>query len=382
MRVLDLGEYLAGPFTSTVLSDLGAEVIRIQPIERKSMKSIFVKSILGQDPYYFGINRDKKSVLLNLKSAKGKEIFYALVKESHAITHNFRPGAAKKLDIDYATLRKLNPRIVYCNITGYGPTGPYAHLPAYAPVLEALGGHSARATDSTGMPVMAAVPYVDYCAAMFAASAILAALRAAERTGEGQEIDVSLLSTALYLLHVAAASYFRTGELPKAGQPSGGLFTYFETKDGYVFLGAHRSFEMACVAIGRDDLIHDPRFITLEKRDENRIELHDIVQEVLLTRGSEEWTRIFSAHDVACGPVRSLDQVFEDPHLIEMDTLVPQKKQGEEWKVIRAAFKMPGARQELKPADLPGESTDQVLSDLLGFSAQELQRLRETEAIA
>jgi crotonobetainyl-CoA:carnitine CoA-transferase CaiB-like acyl-CoA transferase len=386
VRVLDLSKRLAGPFASTILSDFGAEVIRIAPLHRAKEEAL-TEPILGQHNYYFTVNRNKKSILLNLKEKEGRDVFYNLVRKSHVVIDNFRPGVVEKLGIDFPTLSLINPKIICCSITGYGSTGPYASRPSYDGTIQALSGVMSITGEPGGRPLLVGVPIADLAAPLFAAHAILAAVFDAERTGKGQRIETSMLASMISLLQVHAANYFTTGEIPgPAGSGQNllkGVVHYgvFKTKDGYIFITAHRSFYNLCKAIGREDLITDSRFDTQAKRRQRGEELNSIAQEVIETRETKKWFEIFDQTDVPYAPINTVDEVFKDPQVVHLGVIATQEKLGQRINIIRNPVSMPGVKKELEPAALPGENTEEILTKILGYSEATIGELRKKEII-
>ncbi|MDY7033272.1 MAG: CoA transferase [Thermodesulfobacteriota bacterium] len=381
IRVLDLSERLAGPFASTILCDFGAEVVKIAPLYRVEEEPL-TEPLLGQDNYYFTINRNKKSILLNLKKPEGKDIFHRLVKKSDIVINNFRPGVVEKLGIDYSTLNSINQKIVCCSITGFGSSGPYASRPCYDGIIQALSGAMSVTGEPGGKPLVSGMPIADFSAPLFAAHAILAALFDAQRTGQGQNIEVSLLASTISLLQLHAADYFTSGDIPgPAGSGENvikGVVNYgaFKTKDGYIFLTAHRSFEKFCKAIGREDLIENPRFNSPAKRRKNREELNSIAIEILAKKETEEWCEILNKADVPHTPINSVDKALLDPQVLHLGMRISQEKQGQKFEIIGSPIKMPGIKKKFEPAALPGESTDEVLTNILDLKKETIEELR------
>ena len=386
VRVLDLSERFAGPFASTILCDFGAEVIKIASLEREKEEPL-TTPLLGQDSYYFSLNRNKKSILLNLKEPEGKEIFYKLVQKSHVVINNFRPGVVEKLEIDYPSLNRINPKIICCSITGFGSSGPYASRPSYDGIIQALSGVMCITGEPGGRPLLAGVPIADASAPLFAAHAILAALFDVQRTGQGQNIETSLLASTVSLLHVQASDYFTTGEIP---EPAGSgenllkgiaLYGAFKTKDGNIFLAAHRSFEKFCNAIGRKDLMADTKYNSRAKRRENNKELNSIIEKILVTKETKEWCEIFDKTDIPHAQINTVDKVFFDPQVIHLGMKIVQDKQGHKFEIIGCPIKMSKVRKEFEPAALPGESTEEILTNVLSLSKGAIEELRAKKII-
>lgn len=385
IRVLDLSQRVAGPYASTILADFGAEVIRVEPLDRKTDKPI-TAGVLGMDHYHFTINRNKKSLLLNLKHPKGKDIFYGLVKKSDVVLNNYRPGVLQRLGIDHPSLSRINPRIICCSVTGYGCSGPYSQRPTFDGAIQALAGIMSVTGDSRTGPVLAGIPVVDFSTPLFAASGILAALYDREKTGLGQDIEVSLLASAVSLLQYQVGEYFATGRPPGpvgSGRNMGLSPPYgaFKTKDRYIFIAGHRRVEAFYKVIGREDILQDSRFDTSEKRIKNSEKLLSIIDKIILTKSLEEWLRLLEAEDIPCSPINTVDKVFCDPQVLHLGILIVQEKAGQEIKIIGSPIKMPGSMTSYESAAFPGENTEEVLSRLLDYDEETIQKLKAEEVV-
>ena len=388
VRILDLTRALAGPFGSMLLADLGAEVIRVEaPRSRREVSGPLTYK--GMDPYELGVNRNKKSVVIDLTKEAGRQVFYDLVKVSDAVYDNYRPDVTKRLGIDYDTLKEINPRIISCSITGYGPTGPYRDRPAYDLTVQALGGGVAITGDPAGRPVRCGVAVADQSAGMLAAVGILAALHARQQTGVGQRVETSLLEAMVHQLALEIAMYTVSGWVP--GRMGGGnpiLVPYgiFKTKDDYVAVAAVLRFADLCRAIGKPELTENPRFARLELLVLNQHQLYPVLEEVFVTRTTEEWLQTLTAADIPCAPVNTIDKVLADPQVRHRDMLVDvEHAKGGTVRLVGNPLKMSAtpaeARKQFTSPPLLGQHTDEMLTDLLHYSPEKIAELRREEAI-
>ena len=387
LRVLDLSEIGAGPFCSMVLADLGAEVIRVSPPERKTRPAV-TGEFLGHDVYYFTLNRNKKSITLDIRRAR--KVFYDLAEKADVVLDNYRPGVMEKLGVDHDSLKLVNPGIVSCPITGFGPTGPHAHRPAYDLIAAALSGSMWLAGEGETGPLVSPFFIADIAAGMLACHGILAALYARERTGLGQKVDTSVLEAQIALMFVPAAHYFITGQMPgKAGSghglPTAAPYGTFRTRDGFVAVGGHRFFEKLCQALGRPDLLGDPRFDTPVKRRENKAQLLSLLQEIFLTRTTAQWLEALEAGDVPCAPVNRMDEGLADPQVLERGMVAQVDYQGTPIKGLGNPIKLsatpPDKRGVYRSPPAIGQHTREVLSQLLGYSESKIEELEKQGAI-
>jgi formyl-CoA transferase len=384
VRVIDLSRVLAGPYCTMMLGDLGAEVIKIeQPGLGDETRQWGPPYAGGESAYYLCVNRNKKGITLNLKSEKGKEILRELVKRGDVLVENFRVGTMERWGLGYEDLREINPGLIYCAISGYGPDGPYRHRPGYDFVIQAEGGIMSITGPVEGPPYKVGVAIVDITAAMFAATAILAALHERQRSGQGQRIDISLLECQVAWLANVASNYLISGERPKRygnAHPNIVPYEVFETADGYVALGVgnDRQYRAFCEAAGCEHLADDPRFATNPDRVRNRDILIPLLQEVFRQKTTQEWIDLFFEIDIPGGPINTIDRVFQHPQLVarQMVVEVPHPTAGTV-KLVRSPMNLsrtaPGVR---RPPPLLGEHTDQVLSGLLGYTPEQIKELR------
>ncbi|MEM2338260.1 MAG: CaiB/BaiF CoA-transferase family protein [Candidatus Bathyarchaeia archaeon] len=390
IRILDLSRILTGPFCSMILADLGAEVIKVEmPRSGDDARLWGPPFIRGESAYFLCLNRNKKSITLNLKSEKGKAIIYKLVKECDVLLENFKPGVTKRLGVDYETISKINPRIIYCSITGFGQTGPYQDYPAYDIVIEGMGGLMGITSEPDRPPRGVGIAIADIGAGMYAAIAILAALIAREKTGKGQWIDVSLLDSTVSLMTHMAANYFATGIVPKrdgSTHPNIAPYQCFKARDGKyltVAVGNDRIWRNFCEALGLADLAENPKFSTNPKRVKNRDELIPTLEKIFLNKTRDEWIDILLKKGVPCGPVYAIDEVFRDPQVLHRKMLVEiEHPKAGTIKQIGIPMKFSETPGEIRTAPpLLGQHTDEILKNLLGYSEEEINQLRKEGVI-
>jgi len=390
IRVLDLSRILTGPFCSMILADLGAEVIKVEmPGSGDDTRFWGPPFINGESAYFLCLNRNKKSITLNLKNEKGRGILYELIRKCDVLLENFKPGVARGLGVDYETISKVNPRIIYCSITGFGQTGPYRDYPAYDIVIQGMSGLMDITGEPDRPPVRIGVAITDIGAGMYAAIAILSALIAREKTGKGQWIDVSLLDSTVSWLTYMAANYFATGIAPKrmgSAHPNIVPYQCFKARDGKyltVAVGNDRIWKNFCEALGLEDLIENPKFATNPDRVKNKDELIPLLERAFLNRTRDEWILILLKKGVPCGPIYAIDEVFRDPQVQHRKMLVEieHPKIGK-IKQIGIPMKFSETPGEIRtPPPILGQHTKEILKNLLGYSEEEIKQLEREEII-
>jgi crotonobetainyl-CoA:carnitine CoA-transferase CaiB-like acyl-CoA transferase len=319
--VIDLSRVLAGPYCTMMLGDLGATVIKVEhPGKGDDTRHFGPPYIAGESAYYLGLNRNKQSILLDFSTPEGKERLLKLVSTATVLVENFRPGSLERQGLGYEALHAINPGLIYCSISGYGQTGPYASRPGYDFVAQAESGLMSVTGEIDGDPQRVGSPVGDVSAGMFACMAILAALRVRDHTGKGQYIDISLLETTISLLSNVSSNYLISGEEAQRfgnGHPNIVPYQAFHTEDGYVVVscGNDRLYQTLCHLLAREDLATDPRFATNPQRVRNRKELVPVLQEEFLRRRTDEWLPELRAAGIPCGPINTLSQIFNDPHI-------------------------------------------------------------------
>ena len=388
VRILDLSQMLAGPFGSMILADLGAEVIKIEKPDGGDIgRGMPPHFFHGESVYFLSVNRNKKSMTLDLKDPKGLAIFYRLVKISDAVFDNFRPGIMEKLRVDYESLKRINPRIISCSISGYGQTGPSKDQPAFDLIIQARGGIMSYTGEPGRMPVRMGAPMGDLTGGVYAAHGVLSALYQREKTGEGQRIDISLLDSQLSLQIYRALYYLYAGEIAGpvgSGHVSAHPIGAFKTKtfDIVIDTNTDKFFQELCERLGCPELASEPRFLTRADRLRNKDALYGILGGIFLRKTGEEWLEKLEGH-LPSGPVNTVDMALSDPQILSRNMVVETNhRSGEKMKLLGNPIKL-SAAPDGKPAPPPalGENTDQILRKFLNFSAEEIKILREKKII-
>jgi crotonobetainyl-CoA:carnitine CoA-transferase CaiB-like acyl-CoA transferase len=328
LLVLDLSRVLAGPYCSMTLSDLGAQIIKVEIPKKGDDTRAFPPFINKVSSYFLSVNRGKKSIAVDLKTQEGKEIIYKLVAKSDIFLENFRPGVTTRLAVDYETLRSINPRLIYCSISSFGQTGPYAKWPGYDLIIQGMGGLMGITGERGRLPVRVGMAVTDINAGMYATIAILSALRVRSQTGLGQYLDVSMLDASISLMTYIAGNYFATGKVPDrmgTAHPSIVPYQGFKTGDNKFILiaGANdRLFELFCKTIDQEKLSVDPRYRTNEERVKNRDSLIQHLQRVFMKKPRDKWVKAFRNVGFPCAPVYTIDEIFKDPQVLHRNMLV------------------------------------------------------------
>ncbi len=388
VRILDLSRATGGPFATLILADLGAEIIKIEaPPEASAGLStrdvVFPEAIYkGIDLYFFCLNRDKKSIGLNLRHQKGKEMFLELVKKSDVVFDNFRSGVLNKMGIDYNSLKKLNPRIISCSLTGFGSSGPLSDESAFDAIIQAYSGimHHINQRDVEGRLLWPGIAFADLNGAMMASGAILGALYAREHTGKGRRVEVSMLDVQLSVLIIDAVFQLN---LNKKYEGSRMLWGGYETEDDYIVVAIQRDrfWRNFCKALNREEWITDERFNTIPKRKEKREELSSLIEEVLKTKPINKWLKIFKENNVPHAPLLTIQQAVLHPHAQQSMIISLSHPEYGEIKVTGNPIKEPEVEQAHRWAPSLGEHTNEVLSELLGYNTQKIEELRKGNII-
>jgi formyl-CoA transferase len=387
--VIDLSRVLAGPYCTMLLGDYGAEVIKIeQPGSGDGSRRWGPPWISDESAYFLSVNRNKKSVTLNLKSEVGRRVLKELVSQADVLIENFKPGTTERMGIDYASLAADNPGLVYCSITGYGQSGPYRDRPGYDFMIQAQGGIMSVTGPVDGEPHKVGVAIVDITAGLFACTAILAALHEREKSGQGQSIDVALLDTQVAWLANVAHNYFATGEAPRRyGNAHANIVPYetFPTADGYVAvaIGTDGQYRRFCQIAERPDLWDDDRYQTNAGRVENRWELVPILQDLFRSRSTDYWIELLVEAKIPVGPINDIPAILSDPHIearamvqeIEHETAGMIKVLGQVAKFSRT----PSTIRHAPP--VLGADTEAILCGRLGYALDTVKAWQEEGSI-
>src|SRR6266508_493248 len=400
IRVLDLSRVLAGPWASQNLADLGAEVIKIERPgsgdDTRSWGPSFLKDKEGKDTreaaYLLSVNRGKKSVTLDISKPEGQRIARALAAKSDVLIENYKVGGLAKYGLAYEDLSKIDPRIIYCSITGFGQSGPNAHRPGYDFIFQGMGGLMSitgeRDGEPGGGPQKVGIAVTDVLAGMYASLAITAAIAHRERTGVGQYIDLALLDSIVAFGANQVMNYFTSGKIPgRYGNAHANVVPYevFATADGHVILavGNDSQFASFCKVAGRPELAADPRYAAMPDRIRNRSELIPLIREIMGRRVSKDWIEQLGAANVPCGPINNYKEVFDDPQVRHrgLKIEIPHST-GVPCPTVASPMRFSETPVEYKlPPPLLGEHTREVLGDLLGMRREELDRLAAKKII-
>jgi CoA:oxalate CoA-transferase len=389
VRVIDLSMFLAGPYCTQQLADLGAEIIKIEPRQGDSTRVLPPHFHHGESLYYISTNRSKKAVSIDLTQPAGREILHSLVATADVVVDNFRPGIMKKLQADYETLARINPRIVCCSISGFGQDGPYASRPAYDMIVQALSGGMSITGEPGGRAVRAGIPIGDICAGLHAVIGIQAALRERERSGQGQFIDISMLDVQVAMLSYQGVYHLFSGEVPggqgrgHASIPTYAAFQAGDQRDVLICANTERMWVSLCEVLELPALPADPRFLTNELRHSHREALMPLLEAAFATRGRTQWLEKLNACGVPCAPVNTIADALVDPQVLHRGMVGKvEHTLGGEIGLLGNPIKM--SRSPSAPVRSPpvfGQHTDDVLHDA-GFSSEQITQWREQGLVA
>jgi len=386
LTVLDLTRVLAGPTCTQMLGDLGAEVIKVERPGTGDDTRGFAPPHwpnTTESAYFLGVNRNKKSVTLDIATPEGQAVVHRLLERSDVLVENFKVGALAKYGLGWENLKDRYPRLVYCSITGFGQTGPYAPRPGYDSLVQAMGGVMSLTGEPDGLPQKVGIPVADLFAGLYGCIGVLAALRHRDAAGRGQRVDIGMLDTHVAWLANQGMNYLATGEdPPRLGNQHPNIVPYqvFPTADGYIVLsvGNDPTFKRFCEATGQDTLLRDPRFATNASRVGNRQLVTDTLTPVMRSRTTTEWVAALETAGIGCGPINRLSQVFADPQVQARGVVVEMEHaSGERVKVIANPVRLSETppRYDAAPPVL-GQHTDEVLEGL-GLDVAEIGTLRE-----
>ena len=374
VRVLDLSRVLAGPYCTMMLGDLGADVVKVEPPEGDDTRRWGPPYHGSESAYYLCCNRNKRSVVLDLSTDEGRDAARRLARGSQVVVENFKPGTTARWGLDYDALAAENPGLVYCSISGFGRTGPLAHLPGYDYVVQAIGGIMSVTGEPDGPPMKVGVAIVDITAGMLACSSILAALRVSEATGRGQIIDMSLFDAHLAWLANVGSNYLVTGETPGRygnGHPNIVPYQAFRVADGWLVLavGNDRQWQRFCRAVDRADLAQDARFATNDLRVTNRAALVPVLEEMFAGRAVDEWVALLREHDVPAGPVNTVDLALESEQARARGMVQTVEHPGGPLRMVASPLGLQATPPVIRRRPpLLGEHTEEVLREVYAGS--------------
>ncbi len=385
IKVLDMTRVVAGPFCTMLLADFGADVIKIESLggDPSRVTGIMGK---GENPYFVNLNRNKRSITCNLKTEEGKEIIRRLAKWADVLVENFRPGVMDRLGLGYNDLKKINPRLIYAAITGFGKTGPYKDRPAFDFIAQAISGFMSLNGTEDMDPMRVGIPISDTIAGVYLAYGILLALLNREKTGKGDEVQVAMVDGLISMFTFASGAYFATGKLPpRTGNDHMVIAPYgiFYASDGPIAIApsTEKTWVSLCKVLGIEEVMKDPRFETNEKRRENRAEINRIVNEKINQHPRSYWIEQLNNAGVPCGPINNLREAFSDPQVLHQEMVIESNQPSGKIKMPGFPVKMLEAKARLhRPSPQLGEHTEEVLMNL-GYTKEEINRLKEKRIV-
>lgn len=387
LRVLDFTRVLSGPFTTQLLGDLGADIIKVEPPGGDSTRKIPPHRD-GESHYFLGINRSKRSIVIDLKQDAGIELAKRLVSKVDVLIENFRPDVMKRFGLDYETLEGINPRLIYCAMSGFGLSGPMRDRPSFDIVTQALTGVLSVNGEPGRQPVKLGLPMGDLVGGVFGPAAILSALYERSQTGRGRLIDVSLFDGLIGMLGYLGQLPFFTGRDPEpvgSGHPSVSPYGAYRTRDGQIIVACltDQFWNRLSGILQPKDLAEDPRFATMEDRRRNREALDAIIEAFTSRRTVEEMSTLLDRHDIPNAPILGVKEALAQPHAAARDMLVMAEHQTlGSIPIVGRSVKFSGVSQQpLRAPPVLGQHTDEILRELLDISEPELKKLRETEAV-
>ena len=387
VTVLDLSRILAGPYCTMVLGDLGAEVLKVEPPNGDDSRGWGPPFVEGESAYFLAVNRNKRSICINLKRASGRDLLHRLAGKADVLVENFRPGTLDRLGFSYETIRSARPEIIYCSISGYGHSGPLRQRPGYDAVMQGEGGWMSLTGEPDGPPLKVGASLADIFTGTMAAQGILAALHQRATTGKGQKVDVALFDSVLATLCYQAQGYLLTGEVPERlgnRHPSLSPYETFQTADGYVIVGVGNDslWVSFCRAVGRPDL-DEPRFKTNALRVENYVELKKLLVPMFRNGSTQHWLGVLEPAEIPAGRVRSVPEALSNPQVADRQMLIEvEHPTVGRMRMTGNPIKMSGLPDApVLPPPLFGQHTEEVLAEKLNLGSEEIEALREEGAL-
>jgi CoA:oxalate CoA-transferase len=385
IKVIDLTRILSGPFCTMMLADFGADIVKVEPLRGDDTRRIGIQGDC-ENPYFVNMNRNKRSIAVDLRADEGKEIIRRLVKTADVLVENFRPGVMDSMGLGYEALTKINPGLVYAAINGFGKSGPYRDRPAFDFIAQAMSGFMSVNGSEDMEPIRAGIPITDTIAGLYTAFGILAALRRREQTGCGEEVQTAMVDGMISMLTFASSAYFATGELPpRTGNDHMVVSPYgvFQTADEPLAVSpsTEKTWLALCKVLDLEYLITDPDFDTNEKRREKRKEINCIINEKTQTQPRDALMDRFNRAGVPCGPINNLKEVFSDPQVLHQEMVLESDQPTGPVRMPGFPVKMTHAPARLRrPSPQIGEHNREVLNEA-GYSAEEIDRLEKASVI-
>ena len=389
IRVLDLTQFLSGPFATQILADLGADVIKLEPPQGDPVRAVPPHFVDGDSVYYLCVNRNKRSIAIDMKTPQGCELVKKLALSCDIVMENFRPGVLERLGVSGTKMRAQKPALIWCSISGFGQDGPYRNKPAYDMIVQALSGGMSLTGDAGGPPVRAGIPIGDLASGLYAGVAVLAALNRRNCTGEGDMIDISMLDCQAAMLSYQAAYYLHSGAVPgRQGRGHESIPTYrsFEAADGIhivITANTERMWQGLARALGHEEWLNDPRFAANNDRLKNKHVLWPMLEMAFRARTAEEWLPLLEREEIPVGVVNTLDRAMNDPQLRHRDMIVDLSDgAGRSVRVTGNPIKYESSPAE--PRHYPpalGANTTSVLRELLDLGPDDVARLLHEKAI-
>ncbi|MBI5967692.1 MAG: CoA transferase [Deltaproteobacteria bacterium] len=386
VKVLDLTQAWAGPIGSMLLADFGAEIIKVEPPETGDhVRAWTPPGCRGESPHFLAANRNKKSLTLNLKTREGKEIFLQLARETDVIMENFRPGVMKKFGLHYEAIQPINPRVIYCSISGFGQTGPSRNDAAYDLIVQGMGGAMSVTGEEGGKPLKPGIAQGDIMGALGGTIAILAALMGRAKTGQGCYIDVSMLDIQVMAMGHQIVNYLISGNIARPLGTSHPILTPYETFSTKTFsinIAANTPGHWAdlCHILGLPELIDDAKFKNVEVRIQHRRELIPLLEQALQSKPGEEWIALLKEKGIPCGPINDVSMVVKEPQVLHRDMIieVENRKMGRV-RIPGMPLRVCGmtGKDPVAPPPLLGEHNEEILCGRLGYSKEELKKFQE-----